>query len=289
MLIVSCTMKTTKTVSLVKIANLAFQIIFVIVIWNTLEISSIYTINNLKAAFDVPKWNIFIRITGQQIIYTVSALATLWIADRFFVKRTFKSYGLARKGCLALFSSGFFGGFVFYLFIILLSIVVVRFEIKNSSQDYNLLHIFFLYFLVALSEEIIFRGYIFQVSESYFSTSHAIIISAFTFSLLHSVMTVLNGEVEQSVSQFIIMFSSGTLFASCYLVSRSLWLPIGVHCGANMAYFLFQGDFGLAPLYKGFLSTKESIVILYIVETLIAALILFITYRTGRWHSVRAT
>lgn len=77
-------------------------------------------------------------------------------------------------------------------------------------------------------EEILFRGVIFRIVESSLGSWLALLISAMLFGLIHLVnpQATLLGAVS-------IIFEAGVMLAGAYLVTRRLWLPIGIHIGWN--------------------------------------------------------
>jgi membrane protease YdiL (CAAX protease family) len=87
-------------------------------------------------------------------------------------------------------------------------------------------------------EELIFRGAVYRLLEDGFGTAVALILSGVLFGLLH----VANpGATIASTSA--IALEAGILLAAAYALTRSLWLPIGLHFGWN---FTEGGIFGAA-------------------------------------------
>jgi membrane protease YdiL (CAAX protease family) len=90
--------------------------------------------------------------------------------------------------------------------------------------------------LVALAEEIVFRGVLFRIPERALGTRAALILSGVLFALAHlpnehiTVLAVANTAV------------AGLLFTAAYLVTRRLWLPVGFHFAWN---FLSDAVFSL--------------------------------------------
>lgn len=89
---------------------------------------------------------------------------------------------------------------------------------------------------VALVEEILFRGVLFRLPERALGTRLALVVSAAIFALAHlpnegvTLLAVVNTAL------------AGLLFAAAYLVTRRLWLPIGMHFAWN---FVSDGLFSL--------------------------------------------
>ena len=86
------------------------------------------------------------------------------------------------------------------------------------------------YFAAAILEELIFRAVIFRIVEQMAGTMLAIIVSAGLFALLHSLNPGVTAMGIVSVA-----LAGGITFALLYVLTRNLWLVIGVHLGWNFA------------------------------------------------------
>lgn len=97
----------------------------------------------------------------------------------------------------------------------------------------------FCYFaLVAVGEEIMFRGVIFRWIDEKWGFTAALLVSSLLFGLLH--ITNPNATLWSS---FAIAIEAGLLLGAAYKWSGTLWLPIGIHWAWNFA----QGNlFGFA-------------------------------------------
>ena len=87
-------------------------------------------------------------------------------------------------------------------------------------------------------EELLFRGVVFRIVEAAIGSWMALAISAALFGLIHLVNphATLLGALS-------IIFEAGVLLAAAYMVTRRLWLPIGIHVAWN---FTQGGIFGVA-------------------------------------------
>ncbi len=91
-----------------------------------------------------------------------------------------------------------------------------------------------LFLCIAVFQETAVRGCIFQTLERRYGSGTALIASSLFFGLLH-----LGSPVEKlSTAQWLIgplflSFETGLLFTAAYLLTRRLWLPIGLHWGWN--------------------------------------------------------
>jgi hypothetical protein len=90
----------------------------------------------------------------------------------------------------------------------------------------------------AVAEELAFRGGVFRVVEDAAGTLVALLVSAALFGLLHAANP--GATVVSTVS---IALEAGVLLGLAYALTRSLWLPIGLHLGWN---FTEGGVFGAA-------------------------------------------
>lgn len=90
----------------------------------------------------------------------------------------------------------------------------------------------------AFIEEIVFRGIVFRIVEGALGTWIALVLSSAIFGLLHLVNphATLQGAVA-------IVFEAGVMLAAAYVLTRRLWLPIGIHAGWN---FTQGGIFGVS-------------------------------------------
>jgi membrane protease YdiL (CAAX protease family) len=164
------------------------------------------------------------------ILYTI---AYILIVDRSRPS----SYGLS-------FSRGWFGGFWLWglvgaavlgiVFLIELAYGLVDISSMNFSTAIvkSLVYYFFLFVLVALSEEFMFRGYILQTSLKEGGEPPVwtwVLISAAVFSLFHSI------NPGYSVISFLNTLIIGIGLCLLLFVTKSLWAPIGFHFGWNLS------------------------------------------------------
>ncbi len=90
----------------------------------------------------------------------------------------------------------------------------------------------------ALFEELLFRGVIFRIAEDSLGSYLAITLSAAIFGALH-----LANPNASLVAAIAIMIEAGIFLSAAYMLTRRLWLPIGVHAGWN---FTEGGLWGVA-------------------------------------------
>ena len=98
------------------------------------------------------------------------------------------------------------------------------------------------YFVVAVGEEIVFRGIMFRLLDSQFNLWVAMIISAIVFGAAHIINP--NATVVSSVG---ISLATGVLFGLLFKYYRTLWVPIGIHWSWNFV----QGTVTGCPVSGG--------------------------------------
>lgn len=92
---------------------------------------------------------------------------------------------------------------------------------------------FFLF--VGLAEELIFRGFIFNVFEKGFGTKWSMVITSLLFGFFHMVNT-LEGIAEdyKPLACLFLAIEAGFLLNVAFLIRRSLWIPVGIHWSWNL-------------------------------------------------------
>ncbi len=101
-----------------------------------------------------------------------------------------------------------------------------------------------LFLFIAVFEETVFRGYIFQTLETRWGSGIALAGSGAAFGLVHLLNPVTGVTLaEKLAGPLFIMFEASILMTAGYLLTRRLWLPIGIHWGWN---FFENSIFGAA-------------------------------------------
>ena len=94
----------------------------------------------------------------------------------------------------------------------------------------------------AIFEEILYRGVILRYSELWLGSWLALGLSSLLFAAAHSV------GAAQSPGLFAQRATAGLVFGAAYLLTRRLWLSIGIHIGLNLAAACTVGYFGITPI-----------------------------------------
>jgi membrane protease YdiL (CAAX protease family) len=175
------------------------------------------------------------------LIETIAILAATWIARRSLDRRSFKSLGFEwNEYAVTDLLLGFFIPAILMslVFLIEWALGYITFEgfawqFEDFSTVTRSLGFGFLTFvLVAISEEVLSRGYHLQNLTEGLNLFWGLIISSSIFSVLHL------ANPSSGISAFTGLIAAGIFLAFGWLRTRQLWLPIGLHLGWNF----FEGN-----------------------------------------------
>lgn len=168
---------------------------------------------------------------------------TLFVVGRFIERREPRHFGFPRKTMLRDTIGGFALGFA------LISLTVLVFAVMGwyhpslaplweapgralSGFAYAVL----LMGLVAMGEEILFRGIIFRILEEGLGTLIAVALSGVLFGFTH-----IGNPGATILSSVLIAIEAGLLLAALYMYTRSIWAAFGVHWAWNLVLGSFYG------------------------------------------------
>ena len=121
--------------------------------------------------------------------------------------------------------NGLFIGFSYFIIVTVTMSLCGYYHIKSIQFDWEKqLFSFTLFFLVAVSEEIFFRGILFRMINRRWNIWAALVISALIFGGLH----ILNNNATLW-SSIAIAIEAGSLLGAAYAYCKNIWLPIGIH------------------------------------------------------------
>ena len=218
-------------------------------------------------------------------------------------KRSLTSAGLTFRGMFSETGIGLLiGGGAFSAVIGLMRAVGV-YHIQGINPHFHPLMPLLMFLFLGAFQEIGVRGYIFQSLEQRWGSRIALIASTIFFGLAHLGVSI-NGltTVQWLIGPIFIAFETGLLFTAGYLLTRRLWLPIGLHWGWNffessiygtantgtggddpntLFYDHIQGPFALTGGPFG----PEASLICLAVGTYAGLLLLRMAIRRGQWRS----
>ena len=139
---------------------------------------------------------------------------------------------------------GFGIGILFFILVTGFIALLGGYRIDSINWNWKyLIQNLFMFLVVAVGEEVLFRGIVFRMIDDRWGTVVGLIASALIFGFVH--ITNSNATVWSSLA---IAIEAGLLLAAAYKWSGTLWLPMGIHWSWNY----FQGPiFGFAVSGNG--------------------------------------
>jgi membrane protease YdiL (CAAX protease family) len=125
-------------------------------------------------------------------------------------------------------SYGLLLGFGFISLVMLIMWISGGYSVSGFNSVSALWPMLIMAVQAGIVEEILTRGVIYRISEEALGTWWAIALSAFIFGFMH--IWNPNATVFSSVS---IALTAGVILAMLYVITRQLWVPIGLHIGWN--------------------------------------------------------
>lgn len=186
-------------------------------------------------------------------VYLGGILALTWAFCRYLDRKPLVSLGLQRQGWLAKLAAGLGlgAGLMLLVFAVLAAAGWLTAE-PASPQPLPWVASALSWAALSLAEELAFRGYIMQGLAGAWGMPAAVVVSSLAFGAVHlidpnvSLVAVLNISV------------GGLLFAVAYLVTRSLWLPAGIHIAWNLTEIQILGFPGSGYVEPALLRTTVS-------------------------------
>lgn len=176
-----------------------------------------------------PDRPLLIAVTWLQLL--AALVATFWMT-RVLDRQPIGAVGLRRyQGWTRDLAAGLAAGAVLVLppFVVLTAVGLARIGLGSGRAGWALAFGLLTMVPVALSEEILFRGYILRNLTQAFGAWPALLLSSACFSVLH----LSNPGADRSALPLVNIFLAGVLLAYPYLRTGSLWLSVGLHFSWN--------------------------------------------------------
>ena len=132
---------------------------------------------------------------------------------------------------------GLLAGFLLFSAIVAVAAFVDVYRITGYGGTSNLIFsLITIAILPGFMEELLFRGILFRWLEEFAGSWVALIMTSALFGLAH----ILNPNATW-FSSFAIAVEAGVLLGGAYMLTRSLWMPIGIHAAWNYTQgFIFD-------------------------------------------------
>jgi uncharacterized protein len=200
-----------------------FLITYLLLIFSGSYLLTLVLPNLLSSEADAVQ-SFYISIT---FVFCISILSVFFFG-RVIDKKSFTSLGFLWKG----FGKERFGGFTTGLLLIT-AIATVLWLMKllqwytTDADVTGMLLVFVVMMMVAVGEELVFRGYILNNLMQSMNREAALFVSAFLFAVFHSLNPNFN------LLAFLNIFLAGILLGINYIFTRNLWFSIFFHFSWN--------------------------------------------------------
>ena len=208
-----------------------------LLIGGSLLFTFVYGISSIPSVmgemYGMPLWlQAFMCVATSAFVLVMYALWWKWTEKR-------RAADLPMRRLAADMGLGFGIGILFFVVVTGVIALLGGYRVGSVHWDWNsLISSLFMFLVVAIGEEVLFRGIVFRMIDDRWGTLVALVVSALIFGFVH--ITNDNATVWSSLA---IAVEAGLLLGAAYKWSGTLWLPIGIHWSWNY----FQGPvFGFA-------------------------------------------
>jgi uncharacterized protein len=162
-------------------------------------------------------------------VYLGGILALTWAFCRYLDRQPLVSLGMQRQDWLRnlVIGLGLGTGLMALLFLVMAAAGWLTAELA-APNALPLLAAALSWAALSFVEELTFRGYIMQGLAKAWAMPLAVVLSSLLFGIVH----IIDPNVQ--VLAIVNICVAGLFFALAYLVTRSLWLPAGIHIGWNL-------------------------------------------------------
>ena len=168
------------------------------------------------------------------LLITLATLATYVSFVRVVERRNVSELSLA--GSVPEFASGFIVGVILFALTMLVLLSLGQVDIETAGGWQALGYPLLSALIAAVTEEVLMRGVLFRIIEESLGSWIALALSAAAFGALHAF-----NPGATLTSSIAIALEAGVLLAAVFMVTRRLWMVIGLHTAWN---FTEGGIFG---------------------------------------------
>jgi len=226
----------------------------------------------------------------------VANLLLVYVSFAYFVeRRTVSELALPRMGREL--GIGLLLGFGLFTLCVLIAMALGIYRIDGVDSWWNLLTVTGATLSVPVFEELAFRGVVFRIIESIFGSWVGLAVSSLVFGLVHLAN---DGENLAGIASIVIVF--GPLLTSPFMLTRRLWMGIGLHMAWNytmgkifsgsvsgtvVGQGLFNTTFEGPELLTGGSAGMEGSLIAILVSAMASIIMLILAVRRGNIVSPR--
>lgn len=192
-----------------------------------------FEIEGVASSF-APSWA---GVLLEGLFYLAATLALTWAFCRFLDRSSLSQLGLQKRRWLAYLGAGLGLGalLIILVFAVLWAAGWLTVDRSVTWQSPEFVASVLTWIIISFVEELSFRGYIMQGLARAWGMPAAVAVSSVLFGAVHAL------NPNPSVLGVFTIVVIGVLFACAYLLTRSLWLPVGLHIGWNLVEIQFLG------------------------------------------------
>ncbi|MBA3668782.1 MAG: CPBP family intramembrane metalloprotease [Sphingomonas sp.] len=168
----------------------------------------------------------------------VLTIAMLWVTYKLIISHLGDKPrdDLPLAGAIARGAQGLVIGFLLFSAVVGVAFICGAYRVTGyGGTNGFLINLASFALLPAFGEELLFRGMFFRWIEEFGGSWAALVVTSALFGLAH----ILNPNATW-FSSFAIALEAGVLLGGAYMLTRSLWLPIGLHAAWNFTQgFIF--------------------------------------------------
>jgi membrane protease YdiL (CAAX protease family) len=182
--------------------------------------------------------------TVTEAIFAGAAVVALLSVVGIVQQRKLTETGFAVKGFVLETATGYLLGAALISIVISILGIAGDFKVVSHNPAYNPVMAAFLCLFIAVFEETFFRGYMLPSFERRWGTTTALIVSSLLFGAMHLMNVPHESFAVQARVVAFIGVEAGILLSAAFLLTRRLWMPIGIHWAWNF----FLGPYYGAPV-----------------------------------------
>ena len=215
-----------------------------------------------------------------ELFLLICVFSALLLMTKFADKRPLSDFGMtpvciAPEGLM-----GLVGGFGVVVLNIAISYFAGWFRPLGQNPDFAPDQVFVFPLFIALVEEIAFRGYIFANLLRRYGAVVALVVSSVLFGALHFA----NPDGLTTVAKLLNILSitsAGFVLGAAFLLTRRLWLSVGLHWGYDTAIYLLDNESGIALFRTRQTHQFASEAVTLFLNIVVGSVLLWITVRRG--------